>query len=337
VSDELSTGLADSSNEPSVESPSTPDAVLDAAFASPGESATPDPSVPAEPATPPADATVQPQTTPELKSEAVPGEPPREKWEHILANARTKARDEALAEHRDALEIVNRLRSDFSGTLSQMLEEAAADGRFSEAITAKAAAILNARRQQAKADQEPQPDAVMKFEDGTTEPHYTPAQWRKLVEWRERQMEHKFSEKFKPLQQLQERIQTAEQRQRVIDQANQVAKQRGEYWQKMPLYTEHKDAILKRQQEIFEEMRSAGPIDANEAPWMALQTAYAEVITSQALPKLQAQQTATMVATAQHKRAGSSSDPAASLPAQARRPRTLDEALDQAFEGATRA
>lgn len=326
--DDLNSGLASTSNESAAESTPTPDAVLDAAFASAPEGAAPsEPSGSSDPVTEPVAATAQPQapTTPETQPK---GEPPPERWDSILANARTKARDEALAEHRDALEIVNKLRTDFSGTLAQLLDEAVGDDRFSEAITAKAAALLNARKQRGKVDSEP--DADLQTADGSLV--YSAEQLRKWHEWNNRQMERKLSEQFKPLADLQQNVQRAQQHQAEQRKALTIAEQRGALWKTMPMFEENKAAILERQQAIYKDMRTAGRQDDMDAPWEAMQRAYAEVIQSQALPKLHAKQTETLVASAQHKRAGSTADPAAAAPAQMRRPRTPDEALNQVFD-----
>lgn len=332
MSEELSTGLAATANSPSADTtPATPDAALDAVFDAPAdEPASSDPSAQTDPAPEPVAATAQPQEQPKADVGAK-GEPPRERWDTILDNARRKAREDALAEHRDALEIVNRLKSDFTGTLTQLLEEGASDARFADQLTSRAAAILSARRKAAAEESEPQPDAVMRYDDGTTEPSYSPAQLRKWNEWRERQMEAKLMQKFQPLQQLQQRFEQHQQTRQEVERAAQTVERRMTPWQSAPFFKENKDAIKARQQEIYAEMEGQPGFDPQEAPFMALQQAYNEVVQTQVLPKLQTQQTERLVAAAAHKRAGSVADPAASLPATPRRPRTPDEALEQVF------
>lgn len=321
MSDDLTSGLAATANEPTADT-STPDSVLDAAFASPEPSASSDPTPDPEPVSEPVAATSQPQPT-ATSEQPSKGEPPRERWDSILANARTKARDEALAEHREALEIVKSLRENFTGTLAQLLDEASADPRFAPDITAKAAAILNARKGQAKADAEPEPD--LQTGDGALV--YSAEQLRKWHDWNSRQLEKKFGEQFRPLQELQQQFTTTRERLAMQQQAMETAKQRGARWESMPFFTEHKDAILERQKALYAESPQADP-------WELLQQAYSDVIPSVALPKLAAQQTGNLVAQAARKRAGSSSDPASMMPAQPRKPRTPDEALDMVFNAA---
>ncbi len=334
MSDELSTGLAATANEPVADSP-TIDTVLDTAFeSSPEPAAGSEPSGDPQSAEQPVAATQPPQTT--EPPSGVKGEPPKERWDQILANARTKAREEALAEHREHLEVVQALKTDYVGTLTKLLEEGASDTRFSEALTAKAAALLNSRKQEAKANSEPEPD--LQTADGDLV--YSADQLRKWHQWNQNQTTAKLTEQFKPLRELQQQFEQVKQRQRDEQQAMSIAEERGASWKTMPLFDAHKDAILSRQAEIYADAEAAfkrgeGRFDPVNTPWSALQQAYSEVITSQALPKLQSQQTDSLVAQAARKRAASSSDPAASAPAQPRKPRTIDEALDQAFSGVT--
>jgi len=322
---ELEAGLSSTANAaPQVDSP-TIDSVLDTAFES-----SPEPSASSEPteavtAEEPVAATSQPQEP--AKPETGKGEPPRERWDTILANARTKARDEALAEHKDGLEIINRLRSDFGGTLEQLIEEASADDRYSARIVAKAAALLNARKAQAKQDTEPEPD--LQLQDGTLA--YSADQNRKLQDWNKRQLLKEMGEQFKPLQSLQERVAKHEQNQQQAKEAYAIAEKRGALWKTMPFFEDHKAAILERQAAIYTEIAATGQFDPVQAPWDAMQRAYSEVVTTNALPKLQTQQTDSLVASAARKRAASSSEPGAAAPAQPRKPRTIDEALDQVF------
>lgn len=334
MSDDLASGLAATANEPTHDTqPATPDAALDAVFDAPAEGSEPsDPSVSPEPAQEAtADTTVQPQVPIDPKAQAgEKGMPPPERLERLLANARTKAKEDALAEHRDHLEVVAELKRDFPGTLARLLDEAAGTPQYSELIAAKAAAILAARKRTAQDDARPEPDqGDEKFV------WYSPEQQAKLDAWKERQIEKRLDEKYRPLHQLQEQFVQHQQVQQAAKEAASVAEERGALWKTMPMFEPNKDAILKRQQEIYAEAEAAGRrggrFDPINTPWLALQQAYSEVVSTQAIPKLQSQQTDDLVAQAARKRAGSSSDPAASAPAQPRRPRTPDEALDQVF------
>lgn len=329
MSEELATGLAATANEPVADSP-TIDAVLETAFEPSSEPAAgSEPSGDPQPAKEPVAATQQPQTT--ENTSGVKGEPPQERWPAILDNARKKAREEALAEHRDHLEVVAELRRDFPGTLARLLEEAAANPQYAETITAKAAALLNARKKAASDDARPEPD---QGDDKFV--WYSPEQQAKLDAWKARQIKGELLTEFKPLMELREQIEQHREGQKLREQATEIATERGAIWKNAPLFEEHKDAILARQSELYAEAEAAhqrgeGRFDPVNTPWMLLQQAYNEVIGTQALPKLQSQQTDSLVAVAARKRAGSSSDPAASVPAQPRKPRTVDEALDQVF------
>jgi len=322
---DLAAGLADTSNEPVADTTATIDTVLDTAFDSPSEpAASSEPSETPAPVEQPVAATQQPQEP--ADQSGVKGEPPRERWDSILENARKKAREDTLAAHKDHLEIVQRLQADLPGTLAQLLEEASGDPRFSEQMTSRAAAILAARNNAAKQDARPEPD---QGDDKFV--WYSPEQQQRLDEWKERQIEKKLMEKFQPLQQLQQRFEQHQQTQQVIQEVAAVTEKRGAMWKAMPHFADHQKAIVQRQAEIYAEMQGQPGFDPMGSPWDALQRAYTEVVTTQALPKLRSAQTGQFIADAARKRAGSSSDPAASAPAQPRKPRTVDEALDQVF------
>lgn len=337
MSDELGTGLAATANEPSHDTqPETQDAVLDAAFAPPAEGSEPSgTSTPQATANhPTADAIAQTQPTDATKT-GDKGAPPPDKWEHVLENARKKTREETLAQYRDHLEVVAEMQRDFPGTIARLIEEGSVDPRFAETITAKAAALLAAKGKQAKANLEPEPD--LQTADGALV--YSAEQLRKWNVWNQNQTTAKLAEQFKPLQDLQQRFEQHQHVQQLTQEATAIAQERGATWKAMPFFEDHKDAILSRQQEIYAEAEAAGKrgerrFDPINTPWLALQQAYSEVIRAQALPKLQTQQTGSLVASAARKRAASSSDPAASAPAQPRKPRTVDEALDQVYETA---
>lgn len=325
MSESLDSGLAATANTPSADTHTTPDAALDAVFDAPEAPAASEPSATPEPVNEPAAATVQPQTP--ADPNGAKGEPPRERWDSILENARRKEREATLAAHKDHLEIVKRLQDDLPGTLAQLLEEGSNDPRFSEQLTSRAAAILAARNKQAKADSEPEPD--LQTGDGALV--YSADQLRKWHQWNSSKTEKQMLERFQPLQQLQQRFEQHQQAQKLASEAASVAERRGAQWKAMPFFADHQPAIVARQAEIYAELQGQPGFDPMGSPWEALQQAYREVVSTQAVPKLQLQQTDSLVAQAARKRAGSSSDPAASAPAQPRRPRTPDEAVDSVF------
>lgn len=128
-------------------------------------------SLPADPSpeTPPAasasaDATVPPAeaTSADTPTETPKGEPPKERWDSILANARTKAKDEALAEWRqqhgwaesvdrgavqEAARIGQLFQQDRVGFLRQVLAEAVADQTLAPMVRSEAARVLGMRAQ----------------------------------------------------------------------------------------------------------------------------------------------------------------------------------------------
>lgn len=331
MSDTLDQDLAATAGE-MADTPATEDAALDAVFNAPSDSpAGSDTSEQATTAPEPAAATVQPQvSTPDPAG--AKGEPARWRWETILANARTKEREAFLKEWGGGLEVLQAMQRDLPGTLAQLLDEASADPRYAEQVVSRAAQILSQRQKAAKADVEPQPD----LQTGDGELVYSAKQLNKWQEWRDRQTQARITEQFKPLQDLQAEIATHREFQQRSQEAASIAAQRGGVWKDMPFFADHKDAILARQQELYTDLQQQAQLgqrrsDAVNDPWDALAMAYREVVGGQAIPKLQTQQTQTLMAEAARKARGSMSDPAASAPAQPRKPRTEDEALDQVF------
>jgi hypothetical protein len=132
---------------------------------------------------------------------------------------------------------------------------------------------------------------------------------------------------------MKQQIERHQETQRDTQKATAIAEKRGATWKTMPFFEDHKAAILGRQQELYESAKGSDGFDPVQGPWELLQRAYSEVVSTQALPKLQLAQTDSLVASAARKRAGNSSDPAASAPAQHRKPRTVDEALSQVYDG----
>lgn len=122
-------------------------------------------------ATEDAAAITQPVATePASVTPAKTGEPPQEKWPTILANARTKAADEALAKHRETYgwaeqipqaqlqEIARqtqRISSDPVGHIRDLVAEVGNHPTFGPQLRSEFARILGSARGQAKVDLTP--------------------------------------------------------------------------------------------------------------------------------------------------------------------------------------
>lgn len=260
-----------------------------------------------------------------------------------LENARKKASEEAVQQfqqqHADALSNWEALSRDVPGTLIQMLDEAMRVPQFAQVITSHAAKVMAGRRGQQPQHQQPQaePEPPMFVDGPNGEVIYDPGQVRKWQEWNARktraELEQQFSQQFAPLMELSQGVQQARQHETQVQQAVENFRPLLAEWEQMPGFTEHKAAIVKRQSELFEQAFNAG----QRVDHMALLTrAYREIVPH----KLQAQQQQTvqqhqqqLVASAVAKSTGRTDNPAAAAPAAPRRPRSFDEAFEQAFDG----
>jgi hypothetical protein len=262
-----------------------------------------------------------------------------------LDNARTKAAQEAeqrfQQEYGGALQVIQAMQSDLPGTLAQLLSEAVAHPQHGQAVLAHAARLLQGRRG-AKAQEavvEPEPQADLQTAEG--ELVYSAKQQQAREAWFRRQVLGDVEKTYGPIkqsfEQQQKQQQAAEAFGKYRAEADTRSKAQAETLKKLPFVEEHRAAINARQQEIFAEMAQRGGVNPHEAPMQAWLQAYSEIV-GKALPArdagLQAKTQQQFVQTAAAKVRGSQSDPAASAPAQPRKPRTPDEALDMVFESA---
>jgi hypothetical protein len=333
--------------------PSTPDAALDAAFAE--LSASPEPAAP----TPEAPAgevptTVEPPTVEDVPgSEGTEGPIPFKSHKTALDNARTKAAQETeqrllqqlqqeLAPLREHILLAQALTSDRAGTLARLIDESKDDPQ----VTALLARSLAGRRGQKPTEEaEPAPD----LQTAEGELVYSAKQLKAWQDWNARKLMGAVDQKYAPLMQSHEQAQkarvAAEKWQQYETTVQSYSAEQSREWDEMPFMEKNPDgtpsptraAILKRSHEIATEMtQQLGQglqIDPMRLPWVALQRAYREIAKSQAIPSLQAKTQSQLIQTAVKKSQGSTVDPVASAPAQPRKPRSVDEALDQAFSG----
>ncbi len=346
MSEELTGGGVSSGESTSAASaPTSPDAALDAAFS--------ELSAPAEPAA--AEPIAQSGDVPAIEApQAVEAQPPAPEGKEgpipftvhktALDNARTKAAQEAeqrfQQEYGGQLQVIQALQADLPGTLAQLLSEAVAHPQHGQAVLAHAARLLQGRRgtKAPEAVVEPEPQADLQTAEG--ELVYSAKQQQAREAWFRRQVLGDVEKTYGPIkqsfeQQQKERQQT-EALNRYTAEADTRSKAQAETLKKLPFVEEHRTAINARQKEIFAEMAQRGGVNPHEAPMQAWLQAYSEIV-GKALPArdagLQAKTQQQFVQTAAAKVRGSQSDPAASAPAQPRKPRTPDEALDQVFSG----
>lgn len=342
----------------------TIDSALDSAFAELSAPAEPTPQEPAAQAG--EVATTEP--SPQEPAQSEPEGKGRIHWDDIVSHPAYKTAIEAherkvseeteqrillqlqedLRPLRDDILFAQNLRANKAQTIAQWLEQQKGDPE----VTATIARILSSRRgQKAAAElagqplgEEPQPD----LQTAEGELVYSAKQLRQWQDWNKRQLLGEVEQQFGPIkesfQQQQNARKAAEDWKQYESAVNTKAQERAKQWDAMPFMEKNQDgtptpiraAILKRSSEIASELtakveRRELRMDPMDLPWTALQQAYAEVVPAQGLPSIQAKQQQQLIQTAVTKARGSQADPMASAPAQPRKPRSIDEALDQAF------
>jgi hypothetical protein len=148
------------------------------------------------------------------------GEPPKERWNDILANARTKAAEEALAPYSWAKQInqqefseIQRIASFFvKGDpiqgMQEMMAEIRKDPQHDAALRSMAARALAQRSQQAApAATEPQPDLPIQLEDGRVVHLYSAEQQAKREAFLQEQWMQGVQKELQPLKQTHEQLQ----------------------------------------------------------------------------------------------------------------------------------
>lgn len=164
-----------------------------------------------------ADATAPPATdAPADGSPQQMGEPPKERWNDILANARTKAAEEALApvawardipqqEFQQIQQLARTLSANPIEGLQQLIAEVRKDPRYDAELKSLAARALSHGRQQAADNAEPefllpQADGSIAFDPNAF------AQWK---QWNQRQLLAAMNQELQPLKQSHEQQQQA--------------------------------------------------------------------------------------------------------------------------------
>lgn len=245
-------------------------------------------------------------------AEDVAGPIPFERHKAVLESTRKKAAEEAVQQfqqqYRDAITFAQQFEADPVGTFMSLGQQLQNHPELNQRLRSEAGRLLAAQRQrapqeaapQAQTDPEPQPDLVGRDANGQEVAFYSAEQLAKHSAWRESQFEKKFSERFAPLNDLQQQVarvrETQQKTQQYVQQHTPLANELRE----MPGFKEHVKDIQAKQEELFRASPTSDPLQL----WFR---AYREVVPA----KLQAQQQQQLVATALNKSAGRDSNPAA--------------------------
>lgn len=295
----ISEAMSQASSEPAAPPAATPEPTSDASasVAEPSASLTATPAPAA--ATPP-----EPGPVPYPRFHEVNEERSRFKADlDKLAWARSIPETQAPV----IAEFYQRFAGDPMGTLLGEVEAIAqADPRYAQAVKSAAARWLGANRQ---ARDLPMPEPDLETQDGR--PLYSAAQAQKLMEWRESRLQQQMAKQVQPLEQFVKQAQIQQVRGEIQQQAQSWAQQTFNEWKGKPHFVEYKAQIAQLMQE-----RNIGLGDA-----------YAEVLVTQVLPKLSAQERSAVVAQMQTKAAAGTASPARTPAASAQPAKTFGAEL----------
>lgn len=157
--------------------------------------------------TPPADASTEPSAL-HPSTETKPGEPPQEKWPTILANARTKAGEEAVAqfvqrpEIQKTVDFSQRIVASPPGFWKDFTNELLAHPEHGPVLKSELGRLLGGMRAQQQADAMPGPDVQIVDQQGNvTGATYSAEQLAKRDAWRDRQADQRFDQRLQPFEQ----------------------------------------------------------------------------------------------------------------------------------------
>jgi hypothetical protein len=280
--------------------------------------------------------TIAEPPTPEIAQAATPdkeGPVPFKAHKTALENARTKAKEEALQtfqqQHGEDLQLAQAWRTDPIATFMWAADQIRSRPDLAPQLASLAGKQLAAQKgKQPQPQVEAEPEADLQMQDGTL--LYSDKQLKKWHQWNAKQQDTRLAEQFKPLMQLQQGIQQLQQHDTQTQEFLQQAEPLMTELQQMPGFKDHLSEIATKQDELFRQ-HGGNPVPL----WYR---AYREVVP----PKLQAQQQQTvqqqqqqLSASAVAKAIGRTDNPAATVPVPPRRPKSFDEAFEQAFDGFT--
>lgn len=268
----------------------------------------------------------QDQTTSDA-SDSKQGPIPFAAHKQALENARTKAAEETqqrlVQEWQTQIEpirpyaaaLAQDVQTGEIGGLESVLAEYLQHpvlGAKTRSLFGRALSQLQRQQQAPPADARPEPD--LQTADGALV--YSAPQQHALEEWRDRQWQQRLQQTIQPFQQQHEQQAQQQRVQQAQSQAMQWATQQLTEFRADPDFSAHESVVKER-------------MAAN--PQLSLDRAWQQVYRDVVVPKKLAMGNQQYLETAVKKSRGSSPDPAASVPAQPRRYRTEDEALDDVF------
>ena len=202
------------------------------------------------------------------------GEPPRERWNDILGNARTKARAEAEAEFKQRYSKYDAFESDPWAAVQGWLSEAGKHSLYGPMVKQWAGQHLKSYEEPNHVTAEPKPNVPIVDANGNITGYtYDDKSLREWQRWNEQQLNARWEERLSPLEQREAQRQQREDRQEVQQIAQANAHTTLTTLRQQPYFKEHEPAI---RQALLEHEEWGDNVHA----------AYNHVLVTQILPKL---------------------------------------------------
>jgi hypothetical protein len=228
------------------------------------------------------------------------GEPPKERWDDILKNARQKTRQEVEQEFQQKYGAYDIFERDPWAAVQAWLDQASDHSIYGPMVQS----YIQKRTQAAKPDfgAEPQADLPIVDANGNVTGHtFSDKQLRQWHDWNRKQQEQEWDERFGRVEKLEQDRQTKEEAaqrwQAALTDANTtLTKLRA-----MPYFKEHESEIRQL-------------LEQNEAWGDNVYAAYTELLTTKILPTLGQAEQQKVIDSLQNKAAGATVAPGAAAP-----------------------
>jgi hypothetical protein len=225
----------------------------------------------------PAPATPAPTATSSPAAPPTPGEPPRERWDAILSNARAKAKQEAETAARTKYGWADQFQADPYTFVDSWIDQLAVHPEHAPKLFAKAARLLQSRRgrTQESAPEEPQPDIPVLNGEGQVVNHtYSAKQSKAWHEWKATEQDAALAERFAPLERMRHDMEQFQRDAHARQEAVSHATTRLTALRQNPIFVQH-EARIKQALEAHEEWGD----DINQA--------FAYVLTTHVIPEIE--------------------------------------------------
>ncbi len=180
---------------------------------------------------------------------AASGEPPRERWDDILSNTRTKTRSEVEAEYRQKYGWADQFQSDPYSFVDTWVDQLAAHPQYQAQIYAKAARMLQSRRGAAQPQQvaeEPQPDVpIVDGHGNVTGQTYSAKQLKQWRDWDWAQKQSTLDQRLQPLEEMRTTLEQHAVQQQVQQQADRHATETLTELRRDPHFKAHESKVKK--------------------------------------------------------------------------------------------